>query len=206
LAVVHCTAATQMSAAAHTVQPRRRMPLAALAAGATVAAAVATGAFALTAGDAERAPAPRAAAPPAAETGSARLQTSFGAVSVDSVVRLTGSERPMGVRVRRGELPIQVAVTVTNIGERPFRVPRSMLVLEDARHGGIDPGRRTDFRVPALSAHRFILRYAVPAGVLLPDLVVRDPAGDASTRVALGRADDLSTLNVATHAFGGPAR
>ena len=81
-----------------------------------------------------------------------------------------------------------------------------MLTLEGARATGIDPGRRTDFRVPAMSAHRFVVRSAVADGVLLPDLVVRDPAGDATLRVALGRTDDLVSLNVATHTFGDPDR
>jgi hypothetical protein len=188
---------------------RRRMPIAALAGGAIAAASIGAGVLVLAGEEGATTPAsaPRAAAPaPAERATSGRLQTSFGAVSVDSVVRLTGSSRPMGVRVREGELPIQVAVTVTNLGERAFRVPASMLALEQARSGGIDPGRRTDFRVPSLSAHRFVLRYAVPDGVVLPELVVRDPAGGAPMRVALGRTDDLNTLNVANHHFGGPVR
>jgi hypothetical protein len=182
---------------------RLRLPVALLAAAALAAAALAV---ALAGGDS---PLPRPAAPaPAAApaSGAPRLETSFGSVSVDSVVRLTGSSRPMGVPVGAGELPVQVAVTVTNIGERPLQVPRSMFALDGARRSGIDPGRRTDFRVPGLSAHRFVLRAAVADGVLLPDLVVRDPAGDGKLRVALGRTDRLATLNVANHTFGDPAR
>jgi hypothetical protein len=171
------------------------------------AGALAAGATALTVSGGDDTP-PRPASPaPAAAPGSApRLGTSFGSISVDSVVRLTGSSRPMGVPVGTGELPVQVAVTVTNIGERPLRVPRSMIALEGARRSGIDPGKLTDFRVPALSAHRFVLRAAVAGGVLLPDLVVRDPAGDGTLRVPLGRTDDLVSLNVATHTFGDAAR
>jgi hypothetical protein len=183
---------------------RPRLPLAALLA---CALALAAGAVALTAGgDTRPAPRPAAPGPAATASGAPRLETSFGSISVDSVVRLTGSRRPMGVPVGAGELPVQVAVTVTNLGERPLRVPRSMVVLEGARASAIDPGRRTDFRVPALSAHRFVLRSAVADGVLLPDLVVRDPAGDGTLRVALGRTDDLVSLNVATHTFGDSAR
>ena len=180
------------------------MPLAPIA-GALLAATCVAGAFAL-AGD-DGTPAPRPAAPAKApEPSTTRLQTSFGAVSVDNVVRLTGSRRPMGVPVRRGELAVQVTATVTNIRDRAFRVPASMFALPGARVGGIDAGSRPDFRVPALSAHRFVLRYAVPDGVALPEFVVRDPAGSAPLRVALGRTDDLNTLNVATHDLGGPVR
>jgi hypothetical protein len=81
-----------------------------------------------------------------------------------------------------------------------------MFRLTEARRGGIDGGNRADLRVPALSAHRFVLRYAVPEGVALPDLVVRDPAGGATARVSLGRSDDLATLDVGTHELGDPTR
>jgi hypothetical protein len=171
------------------------------------ALATAAGGLALTVAGETPAPRPAAQPPAAAPTsGAPRLETSFGSVSVDSVVRLTGSSRPMGLPVAKGEVPVQVAVTVTNIGDRPLQVPRSMFALEGARRSGIDAGSRPDFRVPALSAHRFVLRSAVADGVLLPDLVVRDPAGDGSLRVALGRTDDLVSLNVATHTFGDSAR
>ena len=181
----------------------RRLPATAVAVVALAAGGVAA-VLALSGGAADQlpAPAPVSAAPTPQASSSPRLQTTFGAVSVDSIVRLTGSRRPMGVPVREGELPIQVAVTVTNLRDTPYRVPRSLLTLEGARRTGIDPGSRPDFRVPALSAHRFVLRAAVADGVLLPDLVVRDTAGNDALRVALGRTDDLTALNVATHTFG----
>ena len=182
----------------------RRLPATAVAVGALAAAGGTAAVLALSGGAADRvaAPAPAAQAPAPQSSASPRLQTTFGAVSVDSVVRLTGSRRPMGVPVGEGELPIQVAVTVTNLRDEAYRVPRSLLMLEGARRTGIDPGNRPDFRVPALSAHRFVLRAAVADGVLLPDLVVREAAGNDALRVALGRTDDLTSLNVATHTFG----
>jgi hypothetical protein len=191
------------SAAATTL--RRRLPASAIAAaGCLLAAALAT-AFTLAAtGTPDR---PAAAPQPAAGDDGSRLRTSFGVLSVDYAVRLVGSRRPMGLDVPAGHLPVQVAVTVTNLRERPLVVDERLLSMAPVAGGGIDPGRRTDGRLPGLTAHRFVLRYAVRRDAALPDLIVRDPARDAPLRLALqGQADRLSTLNVSTHHFGGPVR
>jgi len=146
-------------------------------------------------------------APVSSAADGSRLRTSFGTVSVDYAVRLVGSRRPMGVDVPAGHLPVQVAVTVTNLEERPIVVDDELLSLAPVAGGGMDPGRLADGRLRGLSAHRFVLRYAVARGTALPDLVVRDPARQAPLHLALrGRADGLSTLDVTTHQFGGPVR
>jgi hypothetical protein len=189
-----------------TTSALRRLPSAVLAGAVAVLAAGA--AVVVATGSEPQASRPAPAAPAAGQqvAGGARLQTSFGAVTVDYVNRLVGARRPMGVRVPAGHLAVQVGVTVTNLGRRPFRVDGSVLELERAVGGGIYAGPRAVGRVPALTAQRFVLRHAVPRRDSLPQLVVRDPDGRAPMRVALGDVENLDTLNVATHEFGGPVR
>jgi hypothetical protein len=198
-----------VTTSAAAIRPRRRLPAAAFAASACLLAGGLAAAVTLLATDA---PDPRAtpvAAPaqPSPAGDASRLRTSFGTVSVDYAVRLVGARRPMGLAVPAGHLPVQVGVTVTNLRERPVVVDDGLLSLTPVAGGGMDPGRRTDGRLPGLTAHRFVLRYAVRRDAALPDLVVRDPARDTPLRLALrGQADRLATLDVSTHQFGGPVR
>ena len=140
------------------------------------------------------------AAPAAPKVGD-RVETSFGTMSVDYVARMIGGSAPMGVRTERGEIPIQVGVTLTNLERTPLRYRPSLFEVKGGRNGAIAPGRLVDGAVQPLSAHRFTLRYAVPGTGLLPPLVFRDPGNDAPVNVPLGRLVDLGTVNVADHQF-----
>jgi hypothetical protein len=161
------------------------------------------GAGVIALGLADRESAPRAAAPapaaggPDAQVGQ-RIKTSFGTMSVDYVYRLTGADRPMGVAPRRGEIPVQIGVSVMNLGRKPLAVDPSMMQLRDGR-GSLVVGRLRGNRLEPLSQHRFTLRYAVPARAQLPLLEIRDPAGGRPTTVGLGARKDLFELDVRTH-------
>src|SRR4051812_25881091 len=122
-------------------------------------------------------------------------------MSVAYVVRLPGARRPMGVRVGRGELPIQVGVTLTNVTERPLRFDAAMLRLPGAARGAVDVGRLPGGTVRARGAHRFVLRYAVPDAATLPALRFHDPQDRAAVRIPLGTRAGMGQLNVASHAF-----
>jgi hypothetical protein len=137
----------------------------------------------------------------AAKAGGQRVATSFGSMSVDYVVRLTGDRVPMGVRVGRGELPIQVGVTLVNVSERPLRFDPAMLRLPGAARGAVDVGRLPGGAVEPRGAHRFVLRYAVPNTATLPTLRFRDPGRRAAVGIPLGRRAAMGLLNVASHDF-----
>ena len=162
-----------------------------------LAAAVGVGGALVTGGESPQAPAP---APAAQKTG-LRLPMSFGSVSVDYVGRMIGSNRPMGLRVPRGHLPLQIGVTVVNVTDRPLRVPSDAFSLAAAR-GGMSFGSLRGGVVPPRTAHRIVLRYAVPERAMLPPLVVRDPAG-GSRAALLGPTKGLTVVNVAAHSIGG---
>ena len=156
----------------------------------------------LVAENIETAPSRQAAAP-AAKSGALaivgqRISTSFGSMSVDYAYRLTGSSKPMGVIAGRGEIPLQVGVTVTNMSKQPLPVGPGMFRLPDAA-GRVVVGRLPGGRIESLSQHRLTLRYAAPAGAQLPPLEVRDPAGGAALRVDLGASSELYELDVRTH-------
>jgi hypothetical protein len=136
-----------------------------------------------------------------ADAGGKRIATSFGSMSVDYVVRLTGDRAPMGVEVGAGEIPIQVGVTFLNVEDRPLRFSPSMLRLPGAARGAVDVGRLPGGAVRARGAHRFVLRYAIPDAARLPALRFRDPSGAQTVSVPLGRRAGLGRLNVASHDF-----
>ena len=185
----------------------RRLPLGLTAVTAFVAAGAAATALALSgaATDGDARPAAKAPAP-SADTGGLRLQTSFGSVSVDYVSRMVGSSRPMGLRVPAGRVPVQVGVTVINVKDHPIRLDERSFRFTEPTPGYVDFGRFTDGTIPAFTAHRVVLRSAVADDAALPNLLVRD-ARTSSKQVAIGgRPDELSTLDVSTHHFGGPKR
>src|SRR3954470_16551323 len=151
-------------------------------------------------------------APAPANPGVARLgehlTTSFGAMSVDNVVRLVGAPNPMGISDAPGQLPVQIAVTMTNLQKRPLRVTPQMFELPAIASGGVDSGAsRGDGRSPSsgvvasLSAHRFQLRYAVPDAATLPRMKFHDPGARRPVVIALGSSKGLGTLNVVDHHF-----
>jgi hypothetical protein len=130
-----------------------------------------------------------------------RLTTSFGSMSVDYVVRLVGDRKPMGVTVGRGEMAIQLGVTLTNVERRALRFSPTMFQLPGAARGAVDVGRLPGDAVPARRAHRFVVRYAVPATAALGSLRFRDPGRAAPVVVPLGRRDAMGRLDVTTHDF-----
>src|SRR3954454_24063423 len=136
------------------------------------------------------------------------ITTSFGAMSVDYVVRLTGARNPMGVPDAPGQLPVQIAVTLTNLQKRPLRVTPQMFELPAIASGGVDAGAQridgsnpTSFKLAPLSAHRFQLRYAVPDAATLPRMKFHDPGARRPVVIALGASKGLGTLNVLDHNF-----
>src|SRR3954449_2046114 len=137
------------------------------------------------------------------------ITTSFGAMSVDYVVRLTGAPNPMGVPDAPGQLPVQVAVTLTNLQKQPLRVTPQMFEMPAiVTGGGVDSGAsRGDGSNPSsagvapLSAPRFQLRYAMPDAATLPRLTVHDPGARRPIVIDLGRSKGLGTLNVLDHHF-----
>ena len=137
------------------------------------------------------------------------VTTSFGAMSVDYVVRLVGAPNPMGISDAPGNLPVQIAVTLTNLQKRPLRVTPQMFEMPViASSGGVDAGaQRTDgtnptsYMLKPLSAHRFQLRYAVPDAATLPHLKFHDPGARRPVVIALGSSKGLGTLNVFDHNF-----
>jgi|tagenome__1003787_1003787.scaffolds.fasta_scaffold20823149_2 hypothetical protein len=137
------------------------------------------------------------------------ITTSFGTMSVDYVVRLTGAPNPMGVPDAAGQLPVQVAVTLTNLRKQPLRVTPQMFEMPAiVSGGGIDSGASrgdgsnpSSFAVKSLTAHRFQLRYAVPDAATLPRLKFHDPGARRPVVIALGSSKGLGTLNVIDHHF-----
>lgn len=136
------------------------------------------------------------------------VTTTFGAMSVDYVVRLVGARNPMGVSDAPGNLPVQIAVTLTNLQKRPLRVTPQMFEMPVIAQGGVDAGaQRTDgsnptsYKIAPLSAHRFQLRYAVPDAATLPRLKFHDPGARRPVVIALGSSKGLGTLNVLDHNF-----
>ena len=186
----------------------RRMPLGLVAATALIAAGASTTAVLIAdAGAPDARPAAAAPAPAAADTGGLRLKTSYGSVSVDYVARMVGSSRPMGLRVPEGRVPVQIGVTVLNTKDRPLQLDTNSFRFAKATPGYVDFGRFTDGKLPAYTAHRVVLRSSVVDDTALPNLLVRDPSRTSPMQVALGgRPDELSTLDVSTHHFGGPKR
>src|SRR3954471_23115767 len=70
------------------------------------------------------------------------ITTSFGTMSVDYVVRLVGAPNPMGISDAAGQLPVQIAVTMTNLQKRPLKVTPQMFELPTiASNGAVDSGR-----------------------------------------------------------------
>jgi len=166
------------------------------------AAGALLGAVSLVTDDSPSRPGASASASKAKALGlSDRVATSFGSMSVDYAVRLSGGERPMGVQAGRGEIPIQVGVTVTNLQRRPLAITPEMFTLPGASRGHIAAGALDGGKVKALSAHRILLRYAVPDAATLPRVRFRDPDGRPAIAVALGRRDELGQLNATTHEF-----
>jgi hypothetical protein len=146
-------------------------------------------------------PAAPSAAHEAPARGGQRVATSFGSMSIDYVARLVGDRRPMGVRVGPGEIPIQVGVTLTNVEGRSLRWSPSMLRLPGAARGAVDAGRLPGGAVRARSAHRFVVRAAVPDTAALPSLRFRDPARAAAVVVGLGTQAGMARLDVTSHDF-----
>jgi hypothetical protein len=148
-------------------------------------------------------PAAPAARQPGPKVGD-RLETSFGSLSVDYVVRLVGTDTPMGVRVGAREIPVQIGVTMTNLEHRSVRITPQAFRLPGAGQSIVDVGRLPGDRLEALRAHRWTLRYAAPAGAALPALQITDPGRPSPVAVALGSPKGLVELDVTTHRFSKP--
>jgi hypothetical protein len=136
------------------------------------------------------------------------ITTSFGTMSVDYVVRLVGAKNPMGVSDAAGQLPVQIAVTLTNLQKRPLHVTPRMFELPAIASGEAEFGAmRGDGTSPSsgsiasLTAHRVQLRYAVPDAATLPRLKFHDPGARRPVVIALGSSKGLGTLNVVDHHF-----
>jgi hypothetical protein len=181
--------------------PGRRLSVLVAAVWTAAVAGAVLGMVALVTDDEAPPPERAVSAAPAAPRVGDRVETSFGTMSVDYVARMVGGTAPMGVRTERGEVAIQVGVTLTNLERTPLRYRPSLFRVKGGRNGAIAPGRLIDGAVQPLSAHRFTVRYAVPATGLLPPLVFRDPGNDAPVNVPLGRLVDVGTLDVADHSF-----
>jgi hypothetical protein len=149
----------------------------------------------------------RATAPVRAEIGG-RIPTSFGSVSVDTAARLAGPRSASGLRLARGDLPLQVAVTLVNTSGRPVPYGRENFRLLGVAGapaiavGGGDRGQDVDAR----AARRFILRFAVPPGDVLPQLEVRDPGDGSRATVSLGARAALPIFDHVDHTTGPDGR
>ena len=139
-----------------------------------------------------------------------RIPASFGSMSVDSASRLAGPRRATGLRLERGDLPLQVAVTFVNTSSRAVPFSRSLFRLLPAAGApaiavtGGDSGRQP---VAPGSARRFVLRFAVPAGAPeLPPLEIRDPGDGSRTSVPLGTRRALPAFDHVTHSTGPDGR
>jgi hypothetical protein len=192
-----------MSSLPSTIAPGRRLPLKRVAATACVAALAAGASVAVVSALDERAT--TASPAPAAKPTASRVTTGFGALSVDYVLRLIGSDKPMGLNPPAGTVPIQVGVTVINTSDEPVKLSGRMFTTAPvAAEAQFEPGSLVDRTVPALSAHRILLRYSVRDGVALPQLRFNDPVTAKSLPIELGKGTDgLKTLNVGNHDFGG---
>jgi len=150
---------------------------------------------------------PTSSAPAPTHPGVARvgehITTSFGTMSVDYVVRLVGARNPMGIATGPGQLPVQIAVTLTNLQKRPLRVtPQLFQMPAIVSGGGVDSGfGLRNGALKPLSAHRFQLRFAVPDAARLPRLTFRDPGARRPVVIELGSSKGLGTLNVVDHHF-----
>ena len=139
-----------------------------------------------------------------------RIPASFGSISVDSASRLAGPRRAAGVELERGDLPLQVAVTFVNTSERPVRYsPRLFQLLPAGRTPAVavTGGDTTAQSVRPGSAHRFVLRFALPpGGAALPPLELRDPGDGARTSVPLGSRSALPAFDHVNHTTGPDGR
>lgn len=139
-----------------------------------------------------------------------RIPVSFGSLSVDSASRLTGPRRAAGLRLRRGDLPLQVAVTFVNTSSRTVRFSPSLFRLLPAAGTpaiAATGGDLAEQRVGARRARRFVLRFAVPGSARqLPDLEVRDPAAGTRTAVPLGTRRALPSFDHVGHTTGPDGR
>jgi hypothetical protein len=150
---------------------------------------------------ADRGPRARSAAAPGIVHIGQHVTTSFGTMSVDYVVEVVGAPNPMGLSDAPGQLPIQVGVTLTNLGRHALRYTPRMFELPRIASGGVDAGRLEGGRMPPFSAHRFSLRYSVPDAATLPRVRFHDPGRRAPIVIELGSSKGLGTLNVLNHHF-----
>lgn len=139
-----------------------------------------------------------------------RIPVSFGSMSVDSASRLAGPRRAAGLRLRRGDLPLQVAVTFVNTSGRAVRFSPSLFRLVPVAGApaiAVTGGDLAEQHVGARSARRFVLRFAVPGSApQLPDLEVRDPVAGTRTAVPLGTRRALPSFDHVGHTTGPDGR
>jgi hypothetical protein len=133
-----------------------------------------------------------------------RVTTSFGSLTVSSVVELVGPTRRMHLtRAPRGMHPIQLNLTINNLQRRgvPYKTDWFRLVgtrgsspIGWSSHGGT---------LRPLAAKALLLRAFVPVGDRLPRLEFRDPEGRAPVFIDLGSDKGLQFFNPSTHRHGG---
>lgn len=145
--------------------------------------------------------------PAAAATIGQAVPTSFGVISVDQVELLAASN-PDRATLIPGLKEVQVAVTMTNLLDRPLRYSRDLLSLRVGGNGVPIPVGSASISAGKLSggaAFRTVYRFAVPSATA--DLWVRfdDPGRTKPIWIDLGNGPIpvgvSSAYNVRLHAY-----